>query len=69
LQSEHPLAEAVTASIHANGGQRISFDKFESITGKGVAAKNMDNHYLVGNQKLLTDYKFNFSDESLFSIK
>jgi len=69
LQSEHPLAEAVTASIHANGGQRISFDKFESITGKGVAAKNMDNHYLVGNQKLLADYKVNFSDEALSLIK
>jgi len=55
-QSEHPLAEAVTASLKSNNQPLVSVDKFESITGKGVVV-NYDNRvYLVGNQKLLDDY-------------
>lgn len=55
-QSEHPLAEAVTVALKANAQQRITFDKFESITGKGVVVNQGAQVYLVGNQKLLNDY-------------
>ena len=68
-QSEHPLAEAVTASLKINTDKRIALEKFESITGKGVVA-NSDKHvYLVGNQKLLTDYRVNISEISSVQIK
>lgn len=67
-QSEHPLAEAVTATL-MNAGKRITLEKFESITGKGVVANNGKHVYLVGNQKLLTDYRVNIPDASSDQIK
>jgi cation transport ATPase len=53
------LAEAVTASLKPNSDNRIITDKFESITGKGVVTNYGTHIYLVGNQKLLDDYKVN----------
>lgn len=63
-QSEHPLADAVTASLKTNIQQGIAFDRFESITGKGVVAKHNSTVYMVGNQKLLADYKVIISEAS-----
>jgi Cu2+-exporting ATPase len=37
-QSEHPLAEAVTRKLKADGIVPVELDKFDSITGKGVQA-------------------------------
>jgi Cu2+-exporting ATPase len=69
LQSEHPLAEAVTASLKIRSGERTVPDKFESITGKGVAAHYGNRVYLVGNQKLLTDYQVNIPESSSARMK
>jgi Cu2+-exporting ATPase len=68
-QSEHPLAEAVAASLRINSNKRIASDKFESITGKGVVANYGENVYLVGNQKLLADYRINILESSSTRIK
>lgn len=68
-QSEHPLAEAVTASLKINSDKRIAPDKFESITGKGVVANYEDHVYLVGNQKLLADYQVIIPEISSAEIK
>lgn len=68
-QSEHPLAEAVTASLKTEGNRRMTFDKFESITGRGVVALNEGQTFLVGNQKLMDDYKVHLSADSLNLIK
>jgi len=68
-QSEHPLAEAVTASLRINSNKRIASDKFESITGKGVVANYGEHVYLVGNQKLLADYRVNIQESSSEQIK
>lgn len=68
-QSEHPLADAVTASLKPNSNNRINTEKFESITGKGVVT-NYDTHiYLVGNQKLLNDYKVSIPETSTTQIE
>ena len=67
-QSEHPLAEAVTASL-INSGNQITLDKFESITGKGVVANVGNQVYLVGNQKLLEDHQVNLQEASSAKIK
>lgn len=67
--SEHPLAEAVTASLKIYSGKQITLDKFESITGKGVIA-NYENHvFLVGNQKLLADFQVIIPESSSSQIK
>ncbi|MFA5329918.1 MAG: heavy metal translocating P-type ATPase [Prolixibacteraceae bacterium] len=68
-QSEHPLAEAVTASLKITPGERIELDKFESITGKGVAASYGNQVYLVGNRKLLADYQVYIPEASAVQIK
>jgi len=63
-QSEHPLAEAVKASLKSTIHQHIALDKFESITGKGVIANYNAKVYMVGNQKLLADNKVIISEAS-----
>ena len=68
LQSEHPLAEAVTASLRIKAGQPIVTEQFKSITGKGVVANYNKQVYLVGNQKLLEDYHVTISDKDLERI-
>jgi Cu2+-exporting ATPase len=68
-QSEHPLAEAVTAALKITTKQRIHFESFESITGRGVMAKDNGNVYLVGNLKLLDQYKVNIPAEALAQIQ
>ncbi len=68
LQSEHPLAEAVTASLKTKVGQPIVAEQFKSITGKGVVASYNKQIYLVGNQKLLEDYHVTISETDLERI-
>ena len=53
--SEHPLADAVVASLKTPTENRVIPDAFESITGKGVKAKINGKVYLAGNKKLLDD--------------
>lgn len=54
-QSEHPLAEAVSRKLKAEGVELVVPDGFESITGKGVKASFGRTDYFVGNQKLLEE--------------
>jgi Cu2+-exporting ATPase len=68
-QSEHPLADAVITSLNINSEKRMAPDKFESITGKGVLSSYGDQIYLVGNQKLLADYRVNIPEASAAQIK
>ena len=53
--SEHPLADAVVASLNPTAEARITPDYFESITGKGVKAVIQGKTFLVGNKRLLED--------------
>ena len=52
-QSEHPLAEAVVKHLENIEGNSIT--SFESITGKGAKAVFENEHYYVGNRKLLSE--------------
>lgn len=68
-QSEHPLAEAVTTALKVKTEKRIHFDGFESITGRGVKASDNGNVYLVGNLKLLEEFKVNVSQDALALVR
>lgn len=68
-QSEHPLADAVKASIKANNATKLTLDTFESVTGKGVIAQIGGNTFLVGNKRLLNDYKVAISESNEARIK
>ncbi|TDE09396.1 MULTISPECIES: heavy metal translocating P-type ATPase [Dyadobacter] len=52
-QSEHPLAEAVVASLKDENAKALRLDKFESITGLGVSSSYQGNQYFIGNHKLM----------------
>jgi Cu2+-exporting ATPase len=54
-QSEHPLAEAVVASLGKSTEPYAAPDAFESIPGKGVRATYGETVFSVGNQKLMDD--------------
>ncbi|MEX2594112.1 MAG: heavy metal translocating P-type ATPase [Anditalea sp.] len=54
-QSEHPLAEAVTRKLKADGIAPLELNKFDSLTGRGVQATFKGMDYFVGNKKLLLE--------------
>lgn len=61
-QSEHPLAEAVVKYLSGTTFSPIAFEKFESITGKGVMAQLNGKKYLVGNKKLMQEHAVEISE-------
>ena len=69
FQSEHPLAEAVTNFLPAVEKQHVNFEKFESITGKGVMVNHKNQIYLVGNLSLMHDYGVKIPETSLDKIE
>lgn len=54
-QSEHPLAEAITAYLRAAGISAVSLNGIESLTGKGVKTNYQGHTYLAGNDKLMIE--------------
>ncbi|GAB3726857.1 heavy metal translocating P-type ATPase [Spirosoma lituiforme] len=52
-QSEHPLAEAITAFLPT--GELLPLNAFNSVTGRGVRATYQDADYYAGNKSLLSD--------------
>lgn len=61
-QSEHPLAEAVTAKLKSEGIGSIALHNFESLTGRGVRAQVEQSTYYVGNRKLIEDNRISIGD-------
>jgi Cu2+-exporting ATPase len=68
FQSEHPLAEAVTNFLPAIEKQHVNFEKFESVTGKGVVVHHKNQIYLVGNLSLTRDYEVKIPEATLDKI-
>lgn len=50
LQSEHPLAGAITNKLLSEGVKKISMSSIKSETGKGVSAVYNGKRYLIGNR-------------------
>lgn len=63
-QSEHPLAEAVVNHLKEESVKSVPISKIESVTGKGIQANYNAKNYLVGNERLLSEWKIT-SDKSL----
>ncbi|RXK87489.1 heavy metal translocating P-type ATPase [Filimonas effusa] len=57
LQSEHPLAAAVTQALAEYGGSNLPAEQFESITAKGVRGIFQGAAYYAGNKKLIEEHK------------
>src|SRR3989338_2745140 len=67
--SEHPLAEAIIN--YANNKKITVYEAshFEAVSGKGVVAKYKSYNILVGNIRLMEQYKLKISDEIAQKIK
>ncbi|MHB1014271.1 MAG: heavy metal translocating P-type ATPase [Desulfurivibrionaceae bacterium] len=55
--SEHPLAAAIVAGASERGVETGDVQDFNSHTGKGVSGKVGEQQVLLGNVKLLEDFK------------
>lgn len=61
-QSEHPLAEAVVSHFKKEENSTVAFEKFESITGRGVKASYEKEVFFVGNRKLIEENHITITD-------
>lgn len=61
-QSEHPLAEAVSAKLKAEKVNAVNLDAFESLTGRGVMATYDGRNYYIGNRKLMEEQGLQLPD-------
>ncbi|MEO8236168.1 MAG: heavy metal translocating P-type ATPase [Flavobacterium sp.] len=67
--SEHPLAEAVTAHLKQDLLSNVALNDFQSITGKGVSAKNESVTYFIGNKKLIEEQHIRMNELVLSSAE
>lgn len=64
LKSEHPIAEAVVRKLREDGVKSVDVTDFESITGRGVIARDSQNNLiLAGNRQLLKDWGIELAEE------
>ncbi|MBI4151955.1 copper-translocating P-type ATPase [Candidatus Woesearchaeota archaeon] len=63
-KSEHPLAEAIVNKTEQENCSFKSVSSFKAVTGKGVVAAIGKKKYLVGNVKLMEEYKIPLSSFS-----
>lgn len=59
--SEHPLAQAVISYARENHISPQIVNQFEAVEGKGAVAIYQQKTVLIGNNKLLLDYKIDVS--------
>lgn len=69
MQSEHPLAEAIANSLKNEGIQPVNPERFESITGRGVAATFNTETFFAGNEQLMTESGINLSEKEIATAK
>ena len=63
-KSEHPLADAVSKKLSEEGFKPEAIKDFQSLTGKGVEAKNMAGEsFYVGNSNLIQSHGVNVNPE------
>lgn len=55
IQSEHPLAGAISQSLKSQSVRPVTPEHFESITGLGVVAVFENLKYFVGNEQLMKE--------------
>ena len=59
--SEHPLAEAIVAGAREQGVALTNTRRFEALSGRGIQAEVDGRTVLVGNQRLMDDYRIHLN--------
>ena len=66
----HPIGKAFTDYLENENKEFLNIDNFENLVGLGVKASIENDEYLIGNAKLLSNYKIenNYNkDEKIIS--
>ena len=58
--SEHPLAFAIVEKAKSDGIKLFDVKKFKSISGKGISGEINKKRVLIGNRKLMDEFKVNY---------
>jgi len=67
--SSHPLAEAVTQHLKAEGVKSLTINTFENVVGKGIKANFEGFNYFVGSPKWIESITINLDNEAIFSLE
>ena len=67
--SSHPLAEAVTQHLKAEGVKSLTINTFENVVGKGIKANFEELNYYVGSPKWIESITPNLDSEAIFSLE
>ncbi len=62
LQSEHPLATAVTNRLKPEIINHVKIQSFESITGGGIKGRYDNQLWFAGNKRTMEEYKITISN-------
>ncbi|OEH85296.1 copper-translocating P-type ATPase [Desulfuribacillus stibiiarsenatis] len=65
--SEHPLGQSIVKAAKERGLDLLEPETFEAIPGQGLQATVLDNHILIGNQRLMEANEVRFPEELLSS--
>lgn len=68
-QSEHPLAEAIVASLLDESVKQLPVESFKALSGQGVKGKYSNQWYYAGNEALAKEGGVAFSSEAKSSIE
>jgi P-type Cu2+ transporter len=55
IQSEHPLADAVSSRLKEEGIESVPLSSFESITARGIKGRYDGKIFFAGNKKLIEE--------------
>ena len=55
--SEHPLGQAIVNVARNEHIETSHFPSFQAVPGEGIVVENLGDTYLVGNRKLMSQYK------------
>lgn len=67
--SSHPLAEAVTQHLKAEGVKSLTINTFENVVGKGIRANFEGLNYFVGSPKWIESITINLDSEAIISLE
>ena len=67
--STHPLAEAITQHLKAEGIKPSNLSAFENVVGKGIQAKVEDTLYYVGSPNWITNIIPNLNTQEIIDLE
>lgn len=67
--SSHPLAEAVTQHLKAEGVKPLTINTFENVVGKGIRANFDGVKYFVGSPKWIESFVLGIDKQTIISLE